>query len=354
MAARTGVGHATLRQWETRYGFPVPARLPSGHRRYAEADVERVRQVVRDRDAGLSLKVAIDRVLKASAAPEESIFAGLRRRRPDLVPYTLPKRTLIALSHAIEDECAARAERPAAVRLVPARPLLPRRRAALARARAHGGADDRLRRLPQAARAEGRPGRGADRPLRPARPRVDAGLRRAALRRLPVGLGAARPGRPPRPRPRARDDLVASSRRSCARRRGSPRASRGGRRRTSSTAIDAVLSEDPPASGEEFRLVSALTNRMVAYVGRGAVSALPEPHAYGLGVTPSDSTSAGPRGVIMGTSISFASSQVANADAPATAPSDVEARAHDRPRHVQQPPPAPVGAQHLARPCRCR
>jgi len=44
-------------------------------------------------------------------------------------------------------------------------------------------------------------------------------------------------------------------------------------------AIDSVLSDDPPASGEEFRLVSALTNRMVAYVGRGAVSAMPEPHA---------------------------------------------------------------------------
>ena len=36
----------------------------------------------------------------------------MRRRRPDLQPYTLPKRTLIGLSHAIEDECAARAERP--------------------------------------------------------------------------------------------------------------------------------------------------------------------------------------------------------------------------------------------------
>ena len=37
MAARTGVPQGTLRMWETRYGFPVPERLPSGHRRYPES-----------------------------------------------------------------------------------------------------------------------------------------------------------------------------------------------------------------------------------------------------------------------------------------------------------------------------
>ena len=36
---RTGVGEATLRAWEQRYGFPEPERLPSGHRRYRESDV---------------------------------------------------------------------------------------------------------------------------------------------------------------------------------------------------------------------------------------------------------------------------------------------------------------------------
>ena len=37
-----------------------------------------------------------------------SIFAGLRRRRPDLTPYPVPKRLLVPISHAIEDECSAR------------------------------------------------------------------------------------------------------------------------------------------------------------------------------------------------------------------------------------------------------
>ena len=43
--------------------------------------------------------------------------------------------------------------------------------------------------------------------------------------------------------------------------------------------IDGLLEANPPPSGDEFRLVSALTNRMVAYVGRGAASSLPGPHA---------------------------------------------------------------------------
>jgi DICT domain-containing protein len=58
------------------------------------------------------MRAAVERALRAGAPPEDSIFAALRRKRPDLPAYALPKRTLIALSHAIEDECAARAEHP--------------------------------------------------------------------------------------------------------------------------------------------------------------------------------------------------------------------------------------------------
>jgi DICT domain-containing protein len=112
VARETGVSEGTLRMWETRYGFPEPLRLPSGHRRYTTDQIVQVRQVAHDREAGLSMKAAIDRAREMSSEPEVSIFAGLRRRRPDIQPYVLPKRTLIRLSHAIEDECVARAERP--------------------------------------------------------------------------------------------------------------------------------------------------------------------------------------------------------------------------------------------------
>jgi len=103
---RTGVGEATLRAWERRYDFPAPVRLPSGHRRYTESDVERVRQVVRLRDTGLAVHVAIDRARGGQAGPR-SVFARLRRLRPELEVNSLPKRSLVALSHAIEDETAS-------------------------------------------------------------------------------------------------------------------------------------------------------------------------------------------------------------------------------------------------------
>ena len=110
VARRTGLSPATLRIWEERHGFPRPERLPSGHRRYSAEEVERLLEVVRERDEGRSLSAAVDRVLSAEPAQDESVFAGLRRKRPDLIPYLLAKRTLIALSHAIEDESCARAD----------------------------------------------------------------------------------------------------------------------------------------------------------------------------------------------------------------------------------------------------
>lgn len=111
VAGQTGLSEATLRMWEARHGFPRPERLVSGHRRYGERDVELLRQVLDERGRGLSLKAAIDRVARAREEPERSLFAALRRRRPELTPHVLPKRSLVSMSHAIEDELCVRAER---------------------------------------------------------------------------------------------------------------------------------------------------------------------------------------------------------------------------------------------------
>ena len=62
LAHLTGVPHATLRSWESRYGFPQPSRLPGGHRRYARSDVDAVLEVLRHRRGGLSLEAAVHRV----------------------------------------------------------------------------------------------------------------------------------------------------------------------------------------------------------------------------------------------------------------------------------------------------
>lgn len=71
-----------------------------------------LREVLRHREGGLSLAAAIQRARAGGVRDERSVFAGLRRRRPELQAHLLPRRALVALAHAIEDECCARAERP--------------------------------------------------------------------------------------------------------------------------------------------------------------------------------------------------------------------------------------------------
>jgi MerR family transcriptional regulator, light-induced transcriptional regulator len=110
VVAATGVGEATLRAWERRFGFPSPRREPSGHRRYSRGEVERIRAVVRERDRGLSLAVAIERVTAEPSGPP-SLFASLRERRPDLLPLAIRRPQMMHLTRAVEEESAARAER---------------------------------------------------------------------------------------------------------------------------------------------------------------------------------------------------------------------------------------------------
>jgi MerR family transcriptional regulator, light-induced transcriptional regulator len=122
VAARTGLGVSVLRSWEQRHGFPEPERLLSGHRRYPESEVARIQRVVAERRAGRTLEAAIEAVRRAPTAAEvgfpslgdhdRSIFAGLRRARPDLHALPLGRRTMLALSQAIEDEARAHADRP--------------------------------------------------------------------------------------------------------------------------------------------------------------------------------------------------------------------------------------------------
>lgn len=278
MAARSGVAQGTLRMWESRYGFPVPQRLPSGHRRYSEGQVDLVRQIARDREAGLTMRAAIDRARRASAPAEDSIFAALRRRRPDLTPYTLPKSTLIALSHAIEDECAARAERPVLF-------------GSFQRERFYRDAESRWRALSRTAEvaivfadfAERREPDGA-----PAEVPIDRsdplGREWSLVCDAPDYAACLSAWEPPGQddvRDRERQlETIWSVEPSVV--REAARISRGIAAKSAPdlvSRVDRLLDANPAPSGDEFRLVSALTSRMVAYVGAGAASSLPVPHA---------------------------------------------------------------------------
>jgi DICT domain-containing protein len=278
VARQTGVPEGTLRMWETRYGFPVPERLPSGHRRYSDDDVQRVRQVSRDREAGMSMPAAIERAQQLASEPEPSIFAGVRRRRPDLQPYLLAKRTLIGLSHAIEDECAARAERPVLF-------------ASFQRERFYRDAEPRWRDLARTSAAavvfadfdgphipEGAP---AELPI----DRADPLGREWSLICDAPGYAAflaawERPGQDAVPDLERRFETVWSVEPRLV--REAARIAAGLVARTQPELLDPIverLRHTPPPSADELRLVGALTNRMVAYVGQGELSRLPAPHS---------------------------------------------------------------------------
>ena len=112
LAERTGIPTGTLRTWEVRYGLPMPRRIAGGHRRYGPEAVDLVREAARQRATGLSMPLAVERAKEVLGQPETSVFAGVRRRHPELRTQSLPKPAVLALSRAIEDECCAQAERP--------------------------------------------------------------------------------------------------------------------------------------------------------------------------------------------------------------------------------------------------
>ena len=111
VAEQTGLTAGTIRMWEQRYGFPTPERTPAGYRLYDDADVEMLRRVIELRRGGLTVPAALERA-RTTARPvteHPTIFGAMphegRARR-------LRKRTLIALSRAIEDQTMASAARP--------------------------------------------------------------------------------------------------------------------------------------------------------------------------------------------------------------------------------------------------
>lgn len=74
VSAETGITPDTLRVWERRYGAPVPVRLPSGHRRYTQAQVSWLRRVAE----GLALGHRPARLVAASEAQLERLIAEAR------------------------------------------------------------------------------------------------------------------------------------------------------------------------------------------------------------------------------------------------------------------------------------
>jgi len=71
-AELTGVSRERLRTWERRFGFPRPARVQQGPRRYVLADAGRVVAVRRAAEQGVPLPRAIADASEAGSVPELS------------------------------------------------------------------------------------------------------------------------------------------------------------------------------------------------------------------------------------------------------------------------------------------
>jgi MerR family transcriptional regulator, light-induced transcriptional regulator len=116
VAERTGLAAGTIRMWEQRYGFPVPDRTPSGYRRYRPDDVETLRRVQAYRATGLSVTAAIERAREAAGRSDlPSLYATIAGSGHGATPQVLRKPTLEALSRAIEHETLAHAAAPVLV-----------------------------------------------------------------------------------------------------------------------------------------------------------------------------------------------------------------------------------------------
>lgn len=73
ICAETGLSADAVRVWERRYGFPMPIRLPSGHRRYRREDLQRLRLVVEAVAQGHRASMAVrapEAALKQLLAPK--------------------------------------------------------------------------------------------------------------------------------------------------------------------------------------------------------------------------------------------------------------------------------------------
>jgi DICT domain-containing protein len=112
VADATGIAAGTIRMWEQRYGFPVPERTASGYRVYGEDDVAVLKRAATLRAGGMSVPAAIRRARDAGASTDRpSIFAALASD-DQARTNVLEKRTLVAMSRAIEEEAIARAAAP--------------------------------------------------------------------------------------------------------------------------------------------------------------------------------------------------------------------------------------------------
>lgn len=88
----TGIGCHALRIWERRYGFPVPHRTPSGHRRYAAEQVQILDHVARRLREGSPLAEVMSEIRSCAIPAREDST----EREPLAVPFDAVLQALLS------------------------------------------------------------------------------------------------------------------------------------------------------------------------------------------------------------------------------------------------------------------
>ena len=167
VAERTGIAAATIRMWEQRYGFPEPARTASGYRMYTDEDVDALRRVstLRDERPVRARRARARPRRPPGATDRPSIYGAIAGGDEPVPARRLRKRTLLAISRAIEDETLARAAGPVVIGAFQSVRNFRGRRAPLPAARPRRRRLRRVRRLRRACAS--RPGQPAEVPIAP-------------------------------------------------------------------------------------------------------------------------------------------------------------------------------------------
>jgi DNA-binding transcriptional MerR regulator/methylmalonyl-CoA mutase cobalamin-binding subunit len=111
VARQTGIQAATLRKWEARYGFPVPARTAGDHRVFDASDLDALLEVSRRMAAGERAGLAISAVKRGLTVAPLSGVSSQAERQPGAVPRALnwlQRNELQALEVWMADQLAER------------------------------------------------------------------------------------------------------------------------------------------------------------------------------------------------------------------------------------------------------
>lgn len=96
-AARLGVSASTLRSWEVRYGLGPSVRTEGGHRRYSDADVDRLRLMVALIGNGVS---TVNAARNVASLPREEVARRLATGVADQAPVPTDADTVVAICSA--------------------------------------------------------------------------------------------------------------------------------------------------------------------------------------------------------------------------------------------------------------